>query len=111
MATAMVSALSGRAVKNEVAMTGEITLRGDVLAIGGVKEKVLAAHRAKLKTIILPSQNRKDMEDVPDEPKRDLKFHFVDNIREVFRIALMPAKKTPAKAKREKKVQSPKSKV
>ncbi|MBO0721849.1 MAG: endopeptidase La, partial [Blastocatellia bacterium] len=90
MATALVSALSNRSVRNNVAMTGEITLRGDVLPIGGVKEKVLAAHRAQIKKVILPSQNRKDMEEVPEEPQREMEFVFVEHVKEVFDIALMP---------------------
>jgi len=91
MATALVSALSNRPVKKYVAMTGEITLRGDVLPVGGVKEKILAAHRAQIKTVILPVQNRKDMEEVPKEPQREMEFIFVDNVRQVFDEALMPA--------------------
>lgn len=90
MATAMVSALSNRPVRKDIAMTGEITLRGNVLPIGGLKEKVLAAHRARIKKIILPALNRKDMEDVPKEPKRDMEFIFVEDVREVFEIALAP---------------------
>jgi ATP-dependent Lon protease len=97
MATALVSALSNRAIRNNVAMTGEITLRGDVLPIGGVKEKVLAAHRAQIKKVILPAQNRKDMEDVPKEPQREMEFVFVENVRQVFIEALLPAA-TPPKA-------------
>ncbi|MBI4160683.1 MAG: endopeptidase La [Candidatus Yanofskybacteria bacterium] len=89
MATALISLFTLKPVKKDVGMTGEITLRGKVLEIGGVKEKVLAAHRAGLKTIILPEQNRKDIaEDVPKEIKRDLKFVFVKNIDEVLKIAL-----------------------
>jgi ATP-dependent Lon protease len=95
MATAMVSALSNRPVRNTVAMTGEITLRGDVLPIGGVKEKVLAAYRAQIKKVILPSLNRKDMEDVPQEPQREMEFVFVENVREVFSEALLPAAAPP----------------
>ncbi|MBK9314277.1 MAG: endopeptidase La [Acidobacteria bacterium] len=91
MATALVSALSNRPIHKNVAMTGEITLRGDVLPIGGVKEKVLAAHRAQIKKVILPAQNRKDMEDVPQEPQKDMKFVFVENVQQVFDEALMPA--------------------
>lgn len=90
MATALVSALSNRPVKKTVAMTGELTLRGNVLAIGGVKEKVLAAHRAKVEKVILPAQNRKDMEDVPKEIQRELEFVFVDDVREAFKEALAP---------------------
>lgn len=90
MATALVSALSNRPIKKNVAMTGEITLRGNVLAIGGVKEKVLAAHRAHIEKVILPEQNRKDMEDVPKEAQRDMKFVFVEDVRQVFKEALVP---------------------
>ena len=76
MFTAILSLLSGKPVKSKVAMTGEITLRGNVLPIGGVKEKVTAAHRSGIKTIILPDQNRKDLEDIPEHIKKDLEFHF-----------------------------------
>jgi ATP-dependent Lon protease len=88
LATAMVSALSQRAIRKDVAMTGEITLRGNVLPVGGVKEKVLAARRARVSTIILPQQNRRDMDEVPKEPFKDIKFVFVDDVRQVFREAL-----------------------
>jgi ATP-dependent Lon protease len=88
MATALVSVLAQRPVKKDVAMTGEITLRGNVLPIGGVKEKLLAARRAKLKTVILPAPNRRDLEDLPQEVKEDLNFVFVDHVREVFETAL-----------------------
>ena len=88
MATAMVSALSARPVRKDVAMTGEITLRGNVLPIGGVKEKVLAARRARVTTILLPAQNRRDLDEVPKEPFKDIRFVFVDNMRQVFREAL-----------------------
>jgi ATP-dependent Lon protease len=88
LATAMVSALSLRPVRKDVAMTGEITLRGNVLPVGGIKEKVLAARRARVSTILLPQQNRRDLEEVPKEPFKDIKFVFVDNMRQVFREAL-----------------------
>lgn len=91
MATALVSVLSNRPVRKTVAMTGEITLRGNVLPIGGVKEKVLAAYRAQIKKVILPAQNRKDMEEVPPEPQREMEFVFVEHIQEVLREALLPA--------------------
>lgn len=99
MATALVSALSRRPVNKHVAMTGEITLRGNVLPIGGVKEKVLAAHRAQIRKVILPAQNKKDMEDVPEEPKRDMEFVFVEHVRQVFDEALLPSSDKPKSAK------------
>jgi ATP-dependent Lon protease len=98
LATAMVSALSMRPVRKDVAMTGEITLRGNVLPVGGVKEKVLAARRARVNTIILPQLNRRDMEDVPKEPFKDIEFVFVDNVRQVFREALKDRIVPPASA-------------
>jgi ATP-dependent Lon protease len=88
MLTALTSLLTNRTVKKDLAMTGEITLRGLVLPIGGVKEKVLAAHRAGVKTIILPKWNRKDLEDVPAKVKKEINFYFVDEMLEVLRIAL-----------------------
>ena len=92
-ATAMVSALTGKPARHDVAMTGEITLRGKVLPIGGVKEKLLAAHRFGLKTIILPKENEKDLADIPEEVREDLTIHAVDRIDEVLNIVL-EAKKT-----------------
>ncbi len=88
LATALVSALSQRPVRKDVAMTGEITLRGNVLPVGGVKEKVLAARRARVTKIILPGQNRRDLDEVPKELFKDITFVFVDNMRQVFREAL-----------------------
>jgi ATP-dependent Lon protease len=88
MFTALTSLLIGRAVRPDLAMTGEITLRGLVLPIGGVKEKVLAAKRAGIKTVILPSRNRKDLVDVPRDARRGLEFKFVSNVDEAMRIAL-----------------------
>ena len=99
MATALVSLVSGRKVKPKVGMTGEITLRGQVLPIGGVKEKVLAAHRNGLRTIILPKRNEQDLEDVPEEIKKDMKFVFVDTVDDVIKSALEAAKKaSPSKS-------------
>lgn len=86
--TAIVSALTKIPVSRKVGMTGEVTLRGRVLEIGGVKEKVIAAHRAGLKTIILPKDNKKDLEDVPKEVMDDLRFHFISHMDEVLPIAL-----------------------
>lgn len=94
LATAMVSALTGRAVKKNVAMTGEITLRGRVLPIGGLKEKVLAAHRAGIDTIIVPMENKKDIEEIPDNVKSQLKFVFATDMDIVLSTALA-AKKQP----------------
>ena len=84
MATALISALTGRAVRRDVAMTGEITLRGRVLPVGGIKEKVLGAHRAGIQTIILPSKNERDIAEVPAHVKRRLSFSYVDHMDEVI---------------------------
>ena len=88
IATAMVSALTRRRSRHDVAMTGEITLRGKVLPIGGVKEKLLAAHRFGLKTIILSKENEKDLADIPEEVREDLTIHAVDTIDEVLAIVI-----------------------
>jgi len=89
LATAIVSSLTGVAVHNDVAMTGEITLRGKVLPIGGLKEKILAAHRAGMTQVIIPADNEKDLQDVPDEVLQDLTIHFVSTMDEVLRLALV----------------------
>jgi ATP-dependent Lon protease len=88
LATALVSALSGKPVKRSVAMTGEITLRGNVLPVGGIKEKVLAARRARVTTIVLPQQNRRDLEEVPKELLKEMDFIFVDSVRQALKAAL-----------------------
>ncbi|WP_032096880.1 MULTISPECIES: endopeptidase La [Alteromonas] len=88
MCTALVSSLTGNPVKCEVAMTGEITLRGEVLAIGGLKEKLLAAHRGGIKTVIIPKDNERDLEEIPDNVKKDLAIHPVKWIDDVLDIAL-----------------------
>lgn len=88
MTTALVSLFLKKPVRKEIGMTGEVTLRGKVLEIGGVKEKLLAAHRAGLKTIVMPQDNKKDMEDVPQEVKRDIKFIFTKTMEEVLKVAL-----------------------
>src|SRR5947199_796385 len=85
------STLSGRPVRRDVAMTGEVTLRGKVLEIGGVKEKVLAAYRAGLREVIMPKSNEKDLRDVPVEVKQNMAFTFVDRMDEVLHLALLPA--------------------
>lgn len=89
MATALASALSGKPVRHDVAMTGEITLRGDVLPVGGIKEKVIAAHNAGIKKILLPHDNKRDMKDVPETVKKDVTFVFVRSMDEVLAEALV----------------------
>jgi ATP-dependent Lon protease len=91
MATSLVSALTQIPVRSDVAMTGEITLRGKVLPIGGVKEKLLAAHRVGIRTIILPKDNQKDLADIPPAILQDFTVHFVENMDEVLKIALTSA--------------------
>ncbi len=88
IATAIVSALSKKPARRLVAMTGEITLRGRVLEIGGVKEKMIAAHRAGIKEVLLPKNNKKDLEDIPKAVMSDLKFHFVEHMDEVLKVAI-----------------------
>lgn len=91
MVTALVSALTSRKVKKTIAMTGEITLRGKVLPVGGIREKILAAKRAGIKEIILCSENKKDIDDIKKEYLKGLKFHYVDHIKEVLETALLKA--------------------
>src|SRR6476620_8277727 len=88
--TAIISVLTGKPIKRNVAMTGEVTLRGDVLPIGGVKEKVLAARAAKINTVILPKLNERDLVDVPEPIKRDMQFYFVEHVEDVLTVALLP---------------------
>lgn len=88
MATALASALTNRRVKSQIAMTGEITLRGRVLPVGGIKEKVMAAHRAGSRVIILPAENKKDLEDIPANIKKDLQFVLVEHMDQVLDVAL-----------------------
>jgi ATP-dependent Lon protease len=102
MATAIVSLASGRAVHCDVGMTGEITLRGQVMPVGGIKEKVLAAHRSGLKTVVLPSRNEADLEDLPDDVREAIKFVFVDTVDQVLEAALSPAPKKKPKRKKKK---------
>jgi ATP-dependent Lon protease len=90
LAVAMISALYGRPVKRSIALTGEITLRGAVLPVGGVKEKILGARHARVSSIILPSQNRKDLEEVPKELQKEMKFVFVDTVKQAVKTALAP---------------------
>ncbi|MCK4417685.1 MAG: endopeptidase La [Candidatus Latescibacteria bacterium] len=93
LTTSLVSLLTGSSVRPDVAMTGEITLRGRVLPVGGIKDKVLAANRAGIKKVILPKKNKKDMEEIPPEVKEKMKFIFVENIGEVLEVALQDSKK------------------
>ena len=86
--TALASAYTKKPVRKDISMTGEITLRGKVLPIGGVRDKVLAAHRAGIKTIILPKENERELEDVPEHVKQNLNFKFVENLDQVLDIAL-----------------------
>ncbi len=95
LTTALVSAMTGRAVRKDVAMTGEITLRGRVLPIGGLKEKTMAAHRAGIKTFILPQENVKDIVELPEKVRRELELIPVENMDQVLAIALQPAVPVP----------------
>jgi len=88
MVTALASLLSGRPVRSEVAMTGEITLTGQVLPIGGLKEKALAAQRGGIRCVIAPERNEPDVEEIPEHLRRDLEFRFVSTVEEVLEIAL-----------------------
>ncbi|MBP1687184.1 MAG: lon 1 [Deltaproteobacteria bacterium] len=95
IATSLASLLTGRVVRHDIAMTGEITLRGKVLAVGGIKEKVLGARRAGITTIIMPKRNEKDLEDIPDTMRREMQFIFVDTIDQVLDHALEPRNAPP----------------
>jgi len=101
MLTALTSLLTGKTINKDLAMTGEITLRGQVLPIGGIKEKVLAAHRAGIKQIILPEWNKKDLEDIPPKVKKEIRFHFVDKMKDVLELALN-GKKRPTRKRQPK---------
>ena len=96
MATAIASAVTKCPVRADTAMTGEITLRGQVLAVGGIKEKVLAAHRTGIRRILLPKENRRDLADIPQSVRDDLVFHFVSHMDEVLQQAMSE----PVKQKR-----------
>jgi ATP-dependent Lon protease len=94
MTTALASLLSGRPVRADVAMTGEVSLTGRVLPIGGVKQKLLAAHRAGITEVLLPARNEADLDDVPAEVRELLSVHLVSDVREVLALALEPATTT-----------------
>ena len=109
MATAIVSLVSGRPVRPDVGMTGEITLRGQVLPVGGIKEKVLAAHRSGLKIVILPKRNQADLEDLPEEVRSAIQFVFVETVDEVLEAALEPASVLPEAAAHKPGAKKPKA--
>ena len=88
MLTALTSLLTDTRIRGHVAMTGEITLRGMVLPVGGIKEKVLAAHRSGIKTVLLPERNRKDLPDIPKSVRREMEIHFVSRVDEALTLAL-----------------------
>ncbi len=96
MVTAMTSLLTGRPVRSTVGMTGEVTLQGNVLPIGGVKQKVLAAHRAGLTEVVVPARNGPDLEDVPEAVREQMTFHLASHIDEVLVAALEPAPEAAA---------------
>ena len=89
MVTAIVSLMTGRLARRDVAMTGEISLTGRVLAIGGLKEKVLAARRAGVKKVVLPDRNRQDLEDIPDDVRQDVELVFVEDVRKAITEVLL----------------------
>jgi ATP-dependent Lon protease len=91
MFMALVSLLTERTVRSDTAMTGEISLRGLVLPVGGIKEKVIAAHRAGIKRVMLPARNRKDFEDIPEEVRRELEFVWLERVDEAISSGLEPA--------------------
>ena len=111
MATALASALSGRPVRHDIAMTGEITLRGRVLPIGGLKEKSVAARRAGIKHILIPRDNLRDLDDVPASVLKTVKFTAVQTMDEVLKLALLPEAKvkTPAALSAEKETEQSKA--
>ena len=96
MVTALASLLSGRPVKSTIGMTGEVTLQGRVLPIGGLKQKVMAAQAAGLTEVILPLRNEADLDDLPEEVRKQMRFHPVESIDEVLALALQPSEETAA---------------
>jgi ATP-dependent Lon protease len=96
MTTALASLLSGRPVRHTVGMTGEVTLQGRVLPVGGIKQKVLAAHAAGLTDVIIPERNRGDIDDVPEDVREQLTFHPVMTVQEALELALEPARELAA---------------
>jgi ATP-dependent Lon protease len=100
IASALASVLTGRAVNKNIAMTGEVTLRGRVLPIGGLKEKTLAAKRMGIKKVVIPRRNKKDLEEIPKYIKKDMEFVFADTMDQVLKVALRPEKKSASKKKK-----------
>ncbi len=109
MATALISALSARPIRHDLAMTGEITLRGRVLPIGGLKEKLMAAHRMHIKTVLLPKRNEKDLVDVPRDVQRDLDLVLVERMEEIIKAALLEAQ--PARSRAKPRTRRPRKKA
>jgi ATP-dependent Lon protease len=107
MATSLASLFTGRAVRPDLAMTGEITLRGRVMPVGGIKEKVLAAHRAGVRTVVLPARNRKDLEDIPAPVRSQIEFQFADSIEQIWKAALRLAPRRRNSAARAPKASRP----
>ena len=93
MAVALASLLTGRPTRSNVAMTGEITLRGQVLPVGGIKDKVLAAHRLGVDTVIIPKKNENDLDDLPDDVREELTFVLAERVEDVLNAALAPEKR------------------
>jgi ATP-dependent Lon protease len=111
IATCIASVMGERPVRHDVAMTGEITLRGKVLSVGGIKEKVMAAHRANIKVVVLPEGNRKDVQEVPEEIRQNLEFVFAERVEDVWKRALMPAIDDVAARDREQRFDEPASRA
>lgn len=95
MATAMISALTGIKVRNDIAMSGEITLRGRVLPVGGIKEKVLAAHRVGIKILLLPKENKRDYTEIPENVRQNIEFIWVEHLDDVLEKALLKERRSP----------------
>jgi ATP-dependent Lon protease len=109
MVTALVSLFTGRHVASDVAMTGEITLRGQVLPVGGIKQKVLAAHRAGMRTVVLPTRNEKDLDEVPESVRQDMCFVLAERIEDVLSAALSVRSEAPSLVDAEKSADFPRN--
>ncbi len=108
IAVAMISVLTNTPVRRNMALTGEITLRGNLLPIGGIREKVLAARRAKLDTVVLPRLNRKEVEEIPDYVKKDMKLELVDQVDDVLKLVLVDQSDTSGRRSRPSRMASAK---